>query len=103
MNGEIGRMYGMRFLVSDKMLTSVGTGSGGIDVCQSFVIGEEAFGVVELNGDAMKMFIKRHGSAGANDPLDQFATVGYKILGFASKYLDAGSKRVIAVNGASAL
>jgi len=103
MNGEIGRMYGMRFLVSDKMLTSVGTGSGGIDVCQSFVIGEEAFGVVELNGDAMKMFIKRHGSAGANDPLDQFATVGYKIHGFASKYLDAGSKRVIAVNGASAL
>jgi N4-gp56 family major capsid protein len=103
MNGEIGRMYGMRFLVSDKMLTSVGTGSGGIDVCQSFVIGEEAFGVVELNGDAMKMFIKRHGSAGANDPLDQFATVGYKIHGFVSKYLDAGSKRVIAVNGASAL
>jgi N4-gp56 family major capsid protein len=103
MNGEIGRMYGMRFLVSDKMLTSLGTGAGGIDVCQSFVIGEEAFGVVELNGDAMKMFIKRHGSAGANDPLDQFATVGYKIHGFASKYLDAGSKRVIAVNGASAL
>ncbi len=103
LNGEIGRMYGMRFLVSDKMLTSVGTGQGGINVNQSFVIGEEAFGVVELNGDSMKMFIKRHGSAGANDPLDQFATVGYKIHGFAVKYLDAGSKRVIAVNAASAL
>lgn len=103
LNGEIGRMYGMRFLVSDKMLTSVGTGQGGIDVSQSFVIGEEAFGCVELNGDAMKMFIKRHGSAGANDPLDQFATVGYKIHGFVAKYLDAGSKRVIAVNAASAL
>ncbi|NBW12344.1 MAG: N4-gp56 family major capsid protein [Caulobacteraceae bacterium] len=103
LNGEVARMYGMRFLVSDKMLTSVGTGSGGIDVHQSFVIGEEAFGVVELNGDSMKMFVKRHGSAGANDPLDQFATVGYKINGFAAKYLDAGSKRVIAINGASAL
>lgn len=103
MNGEIGRMYGMRFLVSDKMLTSVGTGSGGIDVHQSFVIGEEAFGVVELNGDAMKMIVKRHGSAGANDPLDQFATVGYKINGFAVKYLDASSKRVIAINGASGI
>lgn len=103
LNGEVARMYGMRFLVSDKMLTSVGTGAGNIDVVQSFVIGEEAFGVVELNGDAMKMFIKRHGSAGANDPLDQFATVGYKIHGFAVKYLDAGSKRVIAINSASGL
>lgn len=103
LNGEVARMYGMRFLVSDKMLTSAGSGQGGIDVVQSFVIGEEAFGVVELNGDAMKMFIKRHGSAGANDPLDQFATVGYKIHGFASKYLDAGSKRVIAINSASGL
>ncbi|NBU33879.1 N4-gp56 family major capsid protein [bacterium] len=103
LNGEVARMYGMKFLVSDKMLTSVGTGSGSIDVVQSFVIGEEAFGVVELNGDSMKMFIKRHGSAGANDPLDQFATVGYKIHGFAAKYLDAGSKRVIAINSATGL
>lgn len=103
LNGEVARMYGMKFLVSDKMLTSVGTGAGGIDVVQSFVIGEEAFGVVELNGDSMKMFIKRHGSAGANDPLDQFATVGYKIHGFAAKYLDAGSKRVIAINSATGL
>lgn len=103
LNGEVARMYGMRFLVSDRMLTSVGTGSGGIDVVQSFVIGEEAFGVVELNGDSMKMFVKRHGSAGANDPLDQFATVGYKIHGFAAKYLDAASKRVIAINSASGI
>jgi hypothetical protein len=106
LNGEVARMYGMRFLVSDKMLTSAGTAVAGpspLDVVQSFVIGEEAFGVVELNGDAMKMFIKRHGSAGANDPLDQFATVGYKIHGFAVKYLDAGSKRVIAINGTSGI
>ncbi|NDG32709.1 hypothetical protein EB118_21870, partial [bacterium] len=42
-------------------------------------------------------------SAGANDPLDQFATVGYKIHGFAAKYLDQNSKRVIAINGASGI
>jgi N4-gp56 family major capsid protein len=103
LNGQVARMYGMKFLVSDKMLTSVGSGQGGIDVHQSFVIGEEAFGVVELNGESMKMFIKKHGSAGANDPLDQYATVGYKIHGFAVKFLDAGSKRVIAINGASGI
>jgi N4-gp56 family major capsid protein len=103
LNGEIGRMYGMRFLVSDKMPTEVGQGAAGKDVCSSFVIGEEAFGVVELNGDAMKMFVKRQGSAGTADPLDQFATVGYKIHGFAVKYLDAGSKRVIRIRSTSNL
>jgi len=104
LNGEIGRMYGMRFLVSDKMLNSLPAVHGGpSNVVQSFVIGEEAFGVVELNGDAMKMIMKKHGSAGAVDPLDQFATVGYKINGFAAKYLQSGSKRVIAVNSASSL
>jgi N4-gp56 family major capsid protein len=104
LNGEIGRMYGMRFLVSDKMLNSLPAVHGGpSNVVQSFVIGEEAFGVVELNGDAMKMIMKKHGSAGAVDPLDQFATVGYKINGFAAKYLQTGSKRVIAVNSASSL
>lgn len=106
LNGEVARMYGMKFLVSDKMPQSLGNGvnhAGTEDVYQSFVIGEEAFGVVELNGDAMKMIIKRHGSAGASDPLDQFATVGYKINGFAVKYLDANSKRVIAINGTSGI
>jgi len=104
LNGEIGKMYGMRFVVSDKMLSSDPSVHGGTEkVVQSFVIGEEAFGVVELNGESMKMIMKKHGSAGAVDPLDQFATVGYKIHGFAAKYLDAGSKRVIAVNSASSL
>ena len=104
LNGEFGRMYGMRFLVSDKNTSQVDAGSGGtVDVFSSYLIGEEAYGVVMLNGDAMRMIIKRHGSAGASDPLDQFATVGYKIHGYATKYLDSGSKRVIRIKSSSAL
>jgi len=105
LNGEIGRMYGMRFLVSDKMPTAANATA--INVHKSFVIGEEAFGVVELNSDSLKMITKRHGSAGASDPLDQFATVGYKIHGFAVKYLaespPGGVKkpRIIAISAAS--
>lgn len=101
MNGEIGRMYGMRLLVSDKMTDADNTGS--INVKKTYVIGEEAFGVVNLDKKAVEMKVKRHGSAGANDPLDQFATVGYKIKGFVAKYLDSGSKRVIQIRGASSL
>lgn len=103
MSGEFGRMYGMRFLVSDNMTLDEDAGSGTTDVMTSYCIGEEAYGVVQLGGKSVKMIIKRHGSAGANDPLDQFATVGYKIHGYATKYLDSGSKRVINIRSASAI
>ncbi len=100
MNGEIGKMYGMRFLVSDKMTDAT---KALTQVYKNYVIGEEAFGVIKLNNKLIEMKIKQHGSAGANDPLDQFATVGYMIRGFVAKYLDSGSKRVIQVRAASAI
>lgn len=102
LNGEIGRMYGMRILVSDLMSVDAGAGGGGIDVYSSYLIGEEAFGTVWLGPGSVEMKVKRHGSAGANDPLDQFATVGYKLKGYATKYLDSGSKRVVRIQHASA-
>ena len=104
LNGEIGKMYGMRFLVSDKMTPYPGAGATGNDVINAaYVIGEEAFGVVELDGNSVKMINKKHGSGGTSDPLDQIATVGYKIHGFAAKYLDNASKRVIKIRAASSL
>lgn len=104
LNGEIGKMYGMRFLVSDKMSIYAGAGATGNDVINAaYVIGEEAFGVVELDGSSVKMINKKHGSGGTSDPLDQIATVGYKIHGFAAKYLDNASKRVIKIRAASSL
>jgi N4-gp56 family major capsid protein len=104
LKGEIGRMYGMRFLVSDKMTTEEDAGaSSTVDVISNYVIGAEAFGVVELNGQAIKMIRKSLGSAGAADPLDQYSTVGYKIHGFVPKFLDASSKRVIRIKSSSAL
>ncbi len=104
LNGEIGKMYGMRFLVSDKMSLYAGAGATGNDVINAaYVIGEEAFGVVELDGNSVKMINKKHGSGGTSDPLDQIATVGYKIHGFAAKYLDNATKRVIKIRAASSL
>lgn len=104
MNGEFGRMYGMRFLTSDLMTTEADAGSGGtVDVVSNYVIGQQAFGTVSLEKGMSRMIIKPVGSAGALDPLDQFSTVGYKIMGYATKYLDSGSKRVIRLKGAAAL
>lgn len=103
MRGEIGSMFGMRFLVSDMMTTEADDGDAAVDVIHSYVIGSEAFGVVELGGSSISMIRKGLGSAGTADPLNQVQTVGYKIHGFVAKYLDSGSKRVINISSSSAL
>ena len=101
LRGEFGMLYGMRMLVSDKMSST--PNATPINVRSNYVIGEEAFGVVELDGDSIKMIVKDHKSGGVANPLEQFATVGYKIQGFVAKYLDSGSSRVISIHAASSL
>jgi len=103
MNGEFGEIYGIRLMVSDKTASGAGLGAGGIDVHNAYLVGEEAFGVVELNGKSLEMIVKDHKSGGVANPLNQFATVGYKINGFVAKYLDSGSKRVMNIRSSSAL
>lgn len=101
LRGEFGQLYGMRMLVSDKMTAAANMSS--ISVKKNYVIGEEAFGVVELDGDSIEMIIKPHDSGGVSNPLNQFATVGYKIHGFAAKYLDASSKRVVVLKSSASI
>lgn len=95
--GEIGKVYGIRFLVSDKMTAA--TNSGSVSCKNNYLLGEECFGVVELGGKTVDMVIKPIGSAGAADPLNQFGTVGYKLQGFAVKTLQ--SNRGLVIKGAS--
>lgn len=101
LRGEFGQLYGMRMLVSDKMTAAANMSS--VSVKKNYVIGEEAFGVVELDGDSIEMIIKDHKSGGVSNPLEQFATVGYKIHGFAAKYLDASSKRVVILKSSASI
>lgn len=107
MNGEFGEMYGIKLLVSDKCTNALGAGGGGIDVHYSYMIGEEAFGVVSLDGKNIELISKPHGSAGSADPLNQFASVGYKINGFGCKFLasaaTADEKRVIRIHASTAM
>lgn len=103
LRGEFGMLYGARLLVSDKMTAANNAGSPVVSVKKSYMIGEEAFGVVELDGDSIKMIVKDNKSGGVANPLEQFSTVGYKIHGFAAKYLDASSKRVVQIRSSSAL
>jgi N4-gp56 family major capsid protein len=103
MNGEFGRLYGARLLVSDRMTDADNAGAPVVNVKKNYMIGEEAFGVVELDGRSLEMIMKDHKSGGVSNPLNQFATTGYKIHGFKAKYLDSSSKRAIQIRAASAL
>lgn len=108
LNGEIGRMLGVRFVKSTNVYwISAGTSNDAgtsADVYSCPFFGREAVGVVALAGQAragtarkrnyrnFRVYLKGVGSAGARDPLDQFGTVGVKFA-TAVKVLEA--KRVV--------
>jgi len=99
LNGEIGSLYGVRFLLSDKMTAA--NNSGGVSVKKNYIIGNEAFGVVSIDPKNFQMYIKTPKEIGG--PLEQYGTVSFKIMGFACKFLHANSKRVTQIRCASAL
>jgi N4-gp56 family major capsid protein len=76
MKGEIGKLYGVRFAESTNIQT--GTGASSAVSYRNWIFGKGAFGVVSLDGMALKTYIKQLGSSGVSDPLDQISTVGYK-------------------------
>jgi hypothetical protein len=76
-------------------------------VWNSYVIGERAFGVVELSDKSFQIIVKDSSSGGVANPLNQFSTIGWKIQGFVPKYLGGSSNgtadRVTLVRAATAL
>jgi N4-gp56 family major capsid protein len=79
--GEIGRLYGVRFIETPLAPVFSGQGAGGIDVYATIIIGKDAYGIVDVAGSgAVQNIVKPHGSAGTADPLNQRATSGWKAL-----------------------
>src|SRR3990167_8987056 len=84
MTGEVGKMYGVRFLQSSNGYTrgsSYATTSAVVastTIYVTSVFGKDAFGVSELKN--LKTYIKPFGSSGTGDPTDKIATAGWKTL-----------------------
>lgn len=78
-DGEIGRLYGVRFVETSLAKVFAGAGDGGASVAATLVFGKDAYGMsdVESSG-SVKNIIKPHGSGGTSDPLNQRATSGWK-------------------------
>lgn len=66
-----------------------GTTKAGMDVHATLVFGEKSYGVVDIDGEgAIETILKPAGSAGADDPLNQRATVGAKVPAFTAVMLN---------------
>ena len=82
-NGELGKMYGIRFIETTMAPIYEGEGAGDAgleaDVYASIVIGANAYGVPDIAGSSKpKTIVKPLGSAGTGDPLEQRSSVGWK-------------------------
>lgn len=86
-NGEIGRLYGVRFVETSEAKIYGAAGASGAVVYATLVLGENAYGVTEIAGGGLEQITKQLGSGGTSDPLNQRATVGWKLTQTAKKLI----------------
>lgn len=80
MKGEIGRIHGVRFILTTMCPTDATTATAGT-LHKTLIVGKDAYGVVDVNGSSKpEIIIKPTGSAGTDDPLNQRASVGWKAM-----------------------
>ena len=79
-NGEIGHMYGVRFVEStEAKIWSKTDGGASVPVYATLVLGADAYGITSINGGGIETITKQLGSGGTADPLNQRATMGWKL------------------------
>lgn len=78
-NGEIGKLYGVRWIETTMCPIWEGEGAAGIDVYGCLVVGADAYGVVDVAGSSSpEIIVKNKEDSGTSDPLNQRSTVGWK-------------------------
>jgi N4-gp56 family major capsid protein len=97
MRGEIGQLYGVRFVISPNS----GSGTGATDeTFHAYIFGKDAYGISELSGQGMEMIRKEPGPQDTSNPLNMFSTIGWKFV-MAAKVLQA-SRAVQIYHGSAA-
>ena len=90
-SGEIGRLFGVIFVETTEAKIFAGAGAAGADVASTLVIGQNAYGVIDIeNGSRPRAIIKTPEKSGTSDPLEQISTVGWKVDAFAAEILQQG-------------
>lgn len=97
-NGEIGRVHGVRFAKSTNVSFTASGTSGSANVYSTHVFGKGAFGVVDYAG-GVHIYVKKPGESDTSNPLNQYSTVGYKMT-YTNAFLD--QNRQVTVKAGSA-
>ena len=78
-NGELGKLYGIRFIETTLAPIWPGAGLNGCDVYGTLIIGKDAYGIPDIAGSSKpESIVKPLGSAGTADPLNQQSSCGWK-------------------------
>lgn len=93
-NGEIGKIYGVRFVETTEAKVFKKAGASNADVQSTLIIGKNAYGVTEITGGGLEHITKQLGSGGSTDPLNQRATVGWKATKTAEILVDPYMVRI---------
>ena len=86
--GEIGKIYGVRFVETTEAKIFAKKGSDSRDVYSTLILGDNAYGVTEITGGGLEHIVKQLGSAGTGDPLNQRATAGWKATKVAERLVE---------------
>jgi N4-gp56 family major capsid protein len=87
-SGEIGRLYGVRFVETSLAKKFAGAGAASVDVYATLVVGRDAYGIIDISGSGnVENIVKPKGSSGTADPLNQRSTTGWKAM-FTAKVLE---------------
>lgn len=86
--GEIGKLYGVRFVETTEAKVWAGAGADGRAVYSTLILGDNAYGVTEISGGGLEHIVKQLGSAGTADALNQRATAGWKATKVAERLVE---------------
>jgi N4-gp56 family major capsid protein len=76
--GEVGRLYGARFVTSSNMWDDQTLGPMS-NATRSFMFAPDSYYVTEISDMTARTYVKQLGSGGTADPVNQQATVGAKV------------------------
>lgn len=86
--GEIGKIFGVRFVETTEAKIWAGAGKDSRAVYSTLILGDNAYGVTEISGGGLEHIVKQLGSAGTGDPLNQRATAGWKATKVAERLVE---------------
>ena len=75
-------------LTANAVIASQGGTAAGRVVYSTLIIGNNAYGVTEIQGGGLQHIVKQLGSGGTGDPLNQRATAGWKAVKTAEILVD---------------